>query len=83
MPGPPGPQGAAVSDYFDLGSIIPAKAHANDPIFTGLVFLKPRSGSICSPQSDKNTEGRGAGGGTGVMSSVNLAVLCFLGTLPG
>lgn len=59
VPGPPGPQGAAVSDYFDLGSIIPAKAHANDLIFTGLVFLKPRSGSICSPQSDKNTEGRG------------------------
>lgn len=73
-----------------LGPMIPVGADANDPICTSLLFLRPRSGSICSPCSDKNTDDRewwfwGGRGGweTGVIPSVNLAVFCSLGTLPG
>lgn len=91
MPGPPGPQGAAVSDpSVEWGgeiclsedcSAMPLKSHANKPVCKHVLSLRPRRGSIWSlPQYNK---ARTQTGETSVKLPVKLGMFCFLGSHPG
>lgn len=82
MPGPPGPQGAAVSDHFDDWVRYYQPEHmqmtpsvqaccSSDHVADQFVLLIPTRTQTMWV------------GGTSMMPSVNLAVFCSLGTLPG